>query len=450
VIGVRSGDPNDGSGDPATSLSEALPGLNRLSPHEMALLWPERLGWPQSIGALVFFRANQRSSAGELAGELSERIWDRMDALPRFGDRLSWPQSWSGAAYWTATQADPMMQIKVVTLPEPGDEISLLAICAELHSRPIDLARPLWQAWFLDGLADGRVALLLRIHHVLADGVGALRSLTSIFDNAGGSPAPGRPTDATGEVKGWQRTDRWLGLRRAWPALRGVVGDGPAARTSFNRPLGPSRRLGLLRYDLDAVRAVAHRHGATVNDVLLSALGPGLRAVLVSRGEPVAGVKLRAMVPMAKGPEGHRTLNATAGMVVRIPIDERDPDERLRQVAAETAVRRAQPLKFAESGILQSQLLVRFGTRIAARQRVSNLYVANLPGPATRLFLAGRSVDEVFPLVSLLGNVTLGVAVLSYAGQLGIAVIVDAASWPDLDVLLQGIVVGFAELGCSP
>jgi hypothetical protein len=156
------------------------------------------------------------------------------------------------------------------------------------------------------------------------------------------------------------------------------------------------------------------------------------------------------MVPMAKGPEGHRTLNATAGMVVRIPIGEQDPDERLRQVAAETALRRAQPLKFAESGILRSQLLVRLGTRIAAYQRVSNLYIANLPGPQTRLFLAGRPVDEVFPLVSLLGNITLGVAVLSYAGQLGVAVIVDAESWPDLDVLLQGIEVGFAELGCSP
>jgi WS/DGAT/MGAT family acyltransferase len=343
-----------------------------------------------------------------------------------------------------------MMQIKIVTLPEPGDEFSLLAVCGELHSRPIDLARPLWQAWFLDGLADGRVALLLRLHHVLADGVGALRSLTSIFDNAADSPVPGRPTDPTAEVKTWQRTDRWLGLRRAWPVLRRVLADGLAPRTSFNHPLGPSRRLGLLRYDLDAVRAVAHGHGATVNDVLLSALGSGLGVVLASRGEPVAGVKLRAMVPMAKGSEAHRTLNATAGMVVRIPVDEQDADERLRQLAAETAVRRAQPLKFAESGILQSQLLVRLGTRIAAYQRVSNLYVANLPGPQTRLFLAGTPVDEVFPLVSLLGNITLGVAVLSYAGQLGIAVVVDAESWPDLDVLRRGIEVGFAELGCSP
>lgn len=424
--------------------------MNRLSPHEMALLWPERLGWPQSIGALVLLRADRRSQVSDLAGELSERIRDRMDGLPRFGDRLSWPLGWSGAASWTATQADPMMQIKIVTLPKPGDEFSLLSTSARLHSRPIDLARPLWQAWFLDGLADGRVALLLRLHHVLADGVGALRSLTSIFDNAADSPVPGRPTDPTVDVKTWQRTDRWLGLRRAWPALRRVLGDGLAPRASFNRPLGPSRRLGLLRYDLDAVRSVAHGHGATVNDVLLSALGSGLGAVLASRGEPVAGVKLRAMVPMAKGPEGHRTLNATAGMVVRIPVDERDPDERLRQVAADTVVRRAQPLQFAESGILQSQLLVRLGTRIAAYQRVSNLYVANLPGPQTRLFLAGTTVDEVFPLVSLLGNITLGVAVLSYAGQLSVAIVVDAESWPDLDVLRRGIEVGFAELGCAP
>ena len=168
-----------------------------------------------------------------------------------------------------------------------------------------------------------------------------------------------------------QRADRWAGLGRAGPALRRVVAGGLAPRTSFNRPLGSTRRLGLLRYDLEVLRGIAHRHGATVNDVLLSALAPVLGAVLASRGEPVAGVSLRAMVPMAQGPEGHRTLNATSGMVVRIPIDERDPNERLRQVAAETAVRKAQPVKFAESGVLQSQLLVRLGTRIAAYQRVS-------------------------------------------------------------------------------
>ncbi|MDF2748461.1 MAG: acyltransferase [Propionibacteriaceae bacterium] len=227
---------------------------------------------------------DRRSEVSDLAGELGERIRDRMNALPKFGDRLSWPQGWSGAAYWTATQADPMMQINVVTLPEPGDEFSLLAICAELHSRPIDLARPLWQAWFLAGLADGRVALLMRIHHVLADGVGALRSLTSIFDNAADSPVPGRQTGPAAEVKTWQRTDRWLGLRRAWPTLRRVVADGLAPRTSFNHPLGPSRRLGLLRYDLDVVRAVAHGHGATVNDVLVSALGSGLASYLRAAG----------------------------------------------------------------------------------------------------------------------------------------------------------------------
>jgi hypothetical protein len=167
----------------------------------MALLWPERLGWPQSIGALALLAADRGSSVSELAGKLGERIRDRTDALPRFGDTIGWPRGWSGDAYWTAASADPMMQIKVATVPEPGDESSLLAVCAKLHARPIDFARPLWQAYFLDGLADGRVGLLLRIHHVLADGVGALGSLTSIFDNAAVPRLPRHPADATVQAR---------------------------------------------------------------------------------------------------------------------------------------------------------------------------------------------------------------------------------------------------------
>jgi diacylglycerol O-acyltransferase / wax synthase len=407
----------------------------KLTGLELANILPERHGWPQTIGAVALLEgAGLRDASGKLRSEPVNQILQRLRSLPAVSRVIRWSGRWRTMAYWEKCPDDLVAQIQTARIPAPGDEESLLNICAELVRRPLPLDRALWDVWFLNGLADGRVGLMIRLHHVIADGMSAVTTLASLFD---GSTTPA-PLGSPGRSDKNRQPDTWTGWRRSWSQLGRLFGEGLAPRTSINRPIGAARRLAVIRHDLAAMKKAAHQQSATVNDILLASITAGLRAVLVSRSE-ATNRPLRAMVPMAGTAEEGRLLNATAGMLVRLPVAEADPAQLLRLVAADTRLRKEQSVRFAESGIFRSRMAVRLGTLMAARQRVSNIYVANLPGPTMPLTLVGARVMELFPLVSLMGNTTLGIAGLSYAGRFSISVITDRDSWPDLEVLTDAM-----------
>lgn len=187
------------------------------------------------------------------------------------------------------------------------------------------------------------------------------------------------------------------------------------------------------------VKKVAHAHDATVNDVLVSAMAGGLRDLLLGRGERVDGVVLRTIVPVSLHRRSPRAEgNSDGAMFVSLPVGESDPVRRLRLVVTETRERKGH--EHPGGGVmLRSGFVQRRFTRHMATQRWVNLYVANLPGPTTRLCLAGTPLLEVFPVVPLTGNITLGVGALSYAGQFNITVVADPESCPDAEVFADGI-----------
>jgi diacylglycerol O-acyltransferase len=176
--------------------------------------------------------------------------------------------------------------------------------------------------WFLPGLAEGRVGLVMKVHHAIADGVAGVAAFGAFLDLRADAQAPPPPpwTPARvpcgrellhdnlrrrvhgfrGFLSGLARPAGTVrGIRRAWPAAREMFAEGRAPRTSLNRPIGQDRTLAIVRSRLDAVKGVAHTHDATVNDVLLTAVAGGLRTLLASRGEPVGGLVLRAFVPVS-------------------------------------------------------------------------------------------------------------------------------------------------------
>jgi WS/DGAT/MGAT family acyltransferase len=221
------------------------------------------------------------------------------------------------------------------------------------------------------------------------------------------------------------------GALAAWPSLREVLAQEPGPRTSLNRLVGTDRTFGLIREDLDVVKQVAHAHGATINDVLLTITAAGLQALLQGRGEAADNLPIYVPVSLrskrAPTPGG----NLITQMVVRLPLGTADPVLRLREISAETARRKAvarPSLGTTFRGKLISALLLR---RIAG-QRV-NVETADLPGPQQPLYLAGARLLEVFPLLNLIGNVSLGVGAISYAGQFNVMVIADGEGYPDLD-----------------
>jgi hypothetical protein len=177
-----------------------------------------------------------------------------------------------------------------------------------------------------------------------------------------------------------------------------------------------------------------------VNDVLLTAVAGGLRALLASRGEPVDELVLRAFVPVSLHREqpGQARGNLDGGMIVPLPIGDPDHARRLSLIAADTAARKKKS-RPPGSTLFRNAAIQRAFLRHAARQRLMNIYIANVPGPPVPLYLAGAPLVEVFPIVPLMGNVPLGIGALSYAGQFNITVVADREACPDAAVFTEGL-----------
>ena len=241
------------------------------------------------------------------------------------------------------------------------------------------------------------------------------------------------------------------GSRATWPAWREFFAEQRAPRTSLNRPIGADRRLALIGTRLDVARQIAHTHDTKVNDVVLAAVAGGLRELLRGRGEHVDQLALRAMVPVSlhRRQPGQASGNQAGSMVVPLPIGEPDHVRRLQLIAAETARRKTNAHPQMGSGIFRFAAAQRVFLHLFARQRLFNLSVTNVPGPPMPLYLAGAPLLEMFPVVSLVANLTLAVAVLSYAGQLNITAVADQDGCPDLEVFAQGMRRALDELAQS-
>jgi WS/DGAT/MGAT family acyltransferase len=325
--------------------------------------------------------------------------------------------------------------------------------------------------WFLPGLTDGRVGMFMKVHHAVADGVAGVATLGAFLDaapDAADAPAPPWmpvPAPSTRQLLDDNLRRRHDSLRRvfstishpaaavrqaraALPALRETFAEGRAPRTSLNRPIGPDRRLAVIRGSIDRVRDVADAHDATINDVLMTVVAGGLHDLLRGRGEPVDHVVLRAYVPVSLHQRDHGRAegNLDGMMVIPLPIGVLDPTRRLRLIAAETT-RRKKKHRPPGGTLLRNSVIQRIFLRVLAHQPWANAYVANVPGPPVPLYLAGAPLLEVFPLVPLTGNLTVGVGALSYAGQFNLTAVADRDACPDVEVFAAGVRAALQELG---
>jgi WS/DGAT/MGAT family acyltransferase len=239
--------------------------------------------------------------------------------------------------------------------------------------------------------------------------------------------------------------------RRTLPVWREVFTEQRAPRTSLNRPIGQDRKLALIRSHLDLAKNIAHAHQAKVNDVLLAAIAGGLRDLLQSRGEHIGDLVLRTMVPISLHREqpGQARGNQDSTMVVPLPVGEPDPLRRLHLITAQTTERKKKARPPVTSGIFQFTAAQRALCRHLPRQRYMNISLSNVPGPPIPLYLAGAPLLEVFPLVPIVGNTTLAVVVLSYAGQLNLTAVADRDSCPDVEVFASGVRNALDELAQS-
>jgi diacylglycerol O-acyltransferase len=444
--------------------------LDRLTPQDATNLRTEDRGSTMHVAGLAILDGEPLLDAhGDLRlADIRTYVDRRLHLMPRLRQVLHRPPAGLGSPVWVDSRSfDIRRHVGTDPVPEPGDEAALLAKAAELNEPPLARSRPLWELRFMTGLSNGRVGLLIRLHHVIADGVAALALIGPLFDAAEDTPAPIPPAWTPGpvppndqlltdslhrraapfaEAASWLlRPERW------WEQSTSTVGpmlqmlrDGPAPRTVLNGPIGACRRLALVRADLERTRAAAHAHGAKVNDVVLAAVAGGARDLLEHHEGRSPRAALRAMVPMSQrapsddGEAGNRV----AVIVVPLPVDESDPVRRLESVARVTAERKRRPIEVWSR--FPSLLMVAMH-----HQRFVNLFTSNLPGPPSPWYFAGARVLELFQIGPVQGNVRLNVGALSYAGSLYLDAVADAAALPDLDVFAEGLRRTLEELGAT-
>jgi diacylglycerol O-acyltransferase / wax synthase len=449
--------------------------LDRLSADDRLILWPDAV-WPQDVGALVILDGGSLLDAdgGFRIDAARDAVEARLHLLPRFRQVLVEPRRGLGGPLWVDSPGfDTRDHVHVVAVPSPAGEAQLLATVETLRRRRLDRSRPLWEMWFLTGLPGGRVGLFIRLHHVVADGIAGVAAVGALLDVVPDAvheaPHPWTPTarptrssllldNVRARFRAGVRVLSALGhpveharrVRQGWPALRELLAAEPGPVTSLGRRIGSGRTLALVRTSLADMRSIAHAHEAKINDVLLAATAGGVRRLLLCRKEAVEDLAVPIYVPvslrLARGgaQEGG---NLISQMVVPLPVGEPDPVRRLRQIHTASAARKAlhrAPL----GGVFRNKLVAGVMLKLVARQRV-NIVSADLPGPPVPLYFAGAQVLEVFPLVNLIGTVSLGVAALSYAGTFNIMVVADADAYPDLDVFAAGVRDELAALAAT-
>lgn len=456
---------------------------DRLTAQDAAFLHVESPTTPMHVGSLAIFEgAPFFDGAGRFRlDDVRAHIAARLHLAPRFRQRLQTVPLSQGRPIWVDDEAfDLAHHVRHTALPHPGDESQLLALVGHIQSQVLDRRRPLWEAWLVEGLEGDRVALVLKTHHAMADGIGAV-DLASVLLDGERHPTPvaalpwqpvsppnavklladsvvervTQPAEALRSVRAALRGPT-RALDRAMGAVRAVEGMGHLApRLPFNVPVGPQRRVDLVRVSLDDARRVRRAFDATVNDVVVAAVAGGVRRYLLERGEHVDGLAVRVMVPVSMRGGGDAPVgNRVSAVFASLPVDEADPVRRLERVRDEMAHLKTSGEVTGTGALLAltgwfPPTMFALASRLVRLQRFVNLVVTNVPGPQRSMYAFGAALLEAFPYAGVIDNLAVTVAVLSYDGQLGFAVTADAEAVPDAGVLAEGIEKSMMEMFSS-
>ncbi len=408
-------------------------------------------GVPEQFGVILML---ERGSGLNLT-HARELLADRIAAVPRLRQRLIRAPVGCGGPIWIDDPAfDIRDHVRTITCPETGTEQQLLDAGLSVIMSPLTRSAPLWSAVLLTSPVGDALALVIVLHHALADGIGGLAVLTSLVD-APGQPADAHfpqpaPTASALALDACAAKLRALGTtRKTWQLLRLSMGAGgglrPPRATSYslNQRTGPRRRLAVVHADLAAVRDAAHEHGTTTNDAILVAVAAGLHQILLGRGQPAG--PLVVTVPVSGRPQASRRDlgNMVSPLLVRVPTTG-EPAERLRQVTAQVRAHKAAatgPPPIALLGWLFRLLAALGGYRwYLDHQHRFHTLVSHVRGPAAPVTFAGVRITAAIPAgVGPGGNIPVHFEVLSYAGSLAVSMIADPDHFSELNALTDAV-----------
>jgi diacylglycerol O-acyltransferase len=407
-----------------------------LSAEDVLNLTVETAGTPVNVAAVaVLDGATLLDGAGRLrTADIRSAVAARLPAVPRLHQTPYLSGLFGGRPRWRdATRFRIEDHVQVAEIAEPGGEDALLNLAAELIIQRFERSRPLWRLWLVPGLSGRRVGVVFLMHHVVADGMATIQMVTSLL---GATPMPIAALRSRSLTP--QPGDR---RRHSAGGIQMLARSWRAPHSSLNALVGPRRRLACLRLDLAIAKAVAHRHGGTVNDVVLALTAGGVRALLHSRGESLAALHVTTSVAVSLRTPGSpaEAGNRTGGFLIRLPVAEPGPAERLHHLALSTAEAKREQSVTAGNRLLVTLARLGVARWLSRHQQATQVMESNMAGPAAPVTMLGAPMLDVVAVGSLVGDVALSVVALSYAGRLNITVHADADAFPDLPVLLAGI-----------
>lgn len=447
---------------------------DRLTPLDASFLAMESSTAHMHVGWASLF-TRPRGRAMPTYGELRDHIEGRLGGARRYRQKLAEVPLGVGDPVWID---DEGFDVRRHVFRAPSERFD--DVVDTVMSSPLDRDRPLWEVWIADGLDDGRIGVVGKVHHCMVDGVAAVELAALLLDptpeptpprGEGWRPrkTPGGPrlvADAVLDVLSKTVDVAGLPLRLAWHPgrFRGLAGRSlqasraaahsvkPATSSPvFNEPISPRRHLALAHRPLDDLRRIKSRFGTTLNDVVLGAATGGLRRFFERKDE--TPVKLKAMVPVSlRGEDGAGDLgNRVSFVFVDLPCDEPDPMRRLRDVQlAMTGCRQGgepegakvilQAFGYAPRAVRQAV------SRMVSSPRSFNLVVSNIPGPPERLYMLGCELDQAYPVVPIADRHAVSIGVTTVKDGAFFGVYADRESLPDADALASDIDGSIDEL----
>ena len=455
--------------------------MDPLSPVDAAFYHLEGDTTPMHVGSVSVLEGpapEDEDLVGLLAAKLSR--------VPRYRQGVRTVPLGLGRPVWVDDQRfDVRHHVRHAVVPGPGGDDALRGLVARILEQPLDLDRPLWEVWLVDGLEDGRWVLVAKVHHCMVDGIAGTDLLQLIFDQTPESvtdepepwspdPAPSTSALIAGSVRGTVGdTARFtlaqlgrlprLASPRDWArrtdAMTASVLDLARQSTaitarSLNGPLGRRRRWAWTAADLSTIRRVRRALGGSVNDVALAVVTAGLRDLLAGRDQLTDRLVVRTLVPVSvrQSSERGQVGNQIATVLVDLPVGEPDPLARFnavrrqmedhKRVVVATDLRRV-----LSAGDLVAPAVLALGVRAArSAQPVAQAVATNVPGPPRPLYALGRRMISLHAHVPIAMGCRTAIGIFSYAGRMTFGINADFDGMPDVDVLADGIGRGLEEL----
>jgi WS/DGAT/MGAT family acyltransferase len=453
-----------------------MPNPDRLSGLDASFLALEKDGAHMHVGSVLVLD-------GPAPGyeDLVAAIEARLHLVPRYRQRLVAPPLAQARPVWAD---DPHFNVgyhvRHTALPEPAGRRELERLAGRVFSQQLDRSKPLWEIWLVERYEKDSFALVCKTHHALVDGVSGVDIMAVLFDLEPDPPAPAEPppawnprpepssaalisdalADYAAAPAGLARAALSAAAApqsalRALGGLAGMVvaGLSSAPPSPLNVRIGPHRRFTWVEAELGRFKAIKDALGGTVNDVVLTVVAGALRRLLLRRGRDPHGTELKAMVPVSVRTEDERGAlgNRVSAMYAPLPVGIEDPLARFAAVHAAMGDLKESSQAVGAAALTQlagfaAPTILDQAARLQSMQRLFNLTVTNVPGPQFPLYILGRRLRAFYPMVPLTLKTALGIAIMSYDGNVDFGLLGDYDAMDDLDALAGDVRASIDEL----